>query len=32
MKIEGKEILNSVSEEVHRFTINFHRERRDKIK
>lgn len=32
MTIEGKEILNSISEEVHRFTINFHRERRDKIK
>jgi len=32
MSIDGKEILNSISEEVHRFTINFHRERRDKIK
>lgn len=31
MQIEGKEILNSVSEEVHRFVINFHREKRDKI-
>ena len=32
MQIDGKEILYSVSEEVHRFTINFHREKRDKIK
>ena len=31
MKIPGKEILANISEEVHRFTINFHRERRDKI-
>lgn len=32
MSVEGKEILYSISEEVHRFVINFHRERRDKIK
>lgn len=31
IQIEGKEILNSISEEVHRFVINFHREKRDKI-
>jgi len=32
MQVEGREILYSVSEEVHRFVITFHRERRDKIK
>jgi len=32
MTVEGREILVSVSDEVHRFTINFHKERRDKIR
>jgi excinuclease ABC subunit C len=31
MCIEGREILNSISEEVHRFAIKYHREIRDKI-
>lgn len=31
LKVPGKEILANISEEVHRFTINFHKERRDRI-
>lgn len=31
LKVPGKEILAKISDEVHRFTINFHKERRDKI-
>lgn len=31
LTLEGREILASISEEVHRFTIKFHRHRRDKI-
>lgn len=32
LTLEGREILASISEEVHRFTIKFHTSRRDKIK
>ena len=31
MSVDGREILNSISEEVHRFAIKYHREVRDKI-
>ena len=32
MDCPSREILNQISEEVHRFTIKFHKEKRDKIK
>jgi excinuclease UvrABC nuclease subunit len=31
LKVPGKEILAKISDEVHRFTINFHKAKRDKI-
>jgi excinuclease ABC subunit C len=31
LKVPYKEILGKISEEVHRFAIKFHREKRDKL-